>query len=363
MVKARIYLAQVISYTAIMLSISYTPRIAAELGATFFQIALVFSLYNLAYFLSSMIFGRLADVHGRRKFIISGFVLSSFIFLLQYFYRDYYSLLLLRVMAGFAAGIFPAAIVSLAHDTNMRMGKLSAYGALGWAFGSYLAGVISIFFPFKVTYLFSSLIFLLGLIIAYKLPDTGVRIRNIPLFPRDVIKRNWALYSSYILRHSAATMIWAYWPLFVKSIGGNSFWQAATMGINSTVQFFLMYLYTDVRKYTQLIFVGLILSALTFLAYAFTVNIIMIIPIQVMLAASWSFLYVGSLRYLTGRNPEKATATGLLNSSIGISAFLGPLIGGAFMHFFHQFRALMLFSFLLSSLATLLFFATHKREI
>ena len=361
--KGRIYLAQIISYTAIMLSISYTPRIASQLGATFFQVALVYSMYNLAYFLSSMIFGRLADVHGRKRFIISGFVIASIVFMSQYFYRDYYSLLLLRIMAGFAAGIFPAAIVSMAHDTNLKMGKLSAYGALGWALGSYFAGLISLFFPFKVTYLFSSLIFLSGLLVVWKLPDTGVKIKNIPMLPKEVMFRNWAVYLSYIFRHSAATMIWAYWPLFIKSIGGNSFWQAATMGVNSTVQFFLMYFYTDVRRYTQLILLGLVLSSLTFLSYAFAINIWMIIPIQVLLATSWSFLYVGSLRYLTDRNPEKATATGLLNSSIGISAFLGPLIGGVFMHFFSHYRSLMLFSFLLSSIAIVIFFIPHRKEI
>ncbi len=359
--KAKLYLMQIISYTAIMLSISYTPRIAAQLGATFFQVALVFSLYNLTYFLSSMTFGRLADIHGRRRFILVGFVIASILFLLQYFYRDYYTLLLFRIMAGFAAGIFPAAIVSMAHDLRLKMGKLSAFGALGWAIGSYLAGLISLFFPLKATYIFSSLIFILGLLVTRGLPDTGVRIEKIPLFPADVFRRNWSIYVPYILRHSSATMIWAYWPIFIKSIGGNSFWQAATMGINSTVQFFLMYFYTDVRKSTHLIFLGLILSSLTFLSYGFAASIWMILPIQVMLAASWSFLYVGSLRYLTDNNREKATATGLLNSSIGISAFLGPLIGGALMHFLPTFRALMLLSFFLSSLGVILFsFASKK---
>lgn len=372
--KKRLYLLQVISYTAVMLSISYTPRIAEQLHATIFEISLLFSFYNLAYFLSSIIFGRLADIKGRRIFIISGFLFSSIAFLLQYFYRDYYSLLLLRVLAGFAAGIFPAAIVSLAHDIEMKMGKLSAFGALGWAIGSYLAGVLSLFYPFKMTYVFSSIVFFIAFAVSLTLPESHVRLQSIPLFPIKIIKRNWALYASYILRHSAATMIWAYWPIFVKSIGGNSFWQAATMGINSTVQFFLMYFYMDIRRYPPLVIIGLGLSSLTFLGYAFTRNIWMLIPMQALLAASWSFLYVGSLRYLTDRNPEKATATGLLNSSIGISAFLGPIIGGAYLYeikassgiflsYFGLYRSLMILSFILSFVGFILFFATHRREI
>ena len=362
MVEKKIYAIQVATYTAIMLSITYTPSLAASVGASAMEIALVFSFYNLAYFLSSMIFGRLADLHGRKIFIIFGFLAASIAFFLQYFYWNYYSLLFLRIVAGFAAGIFPAAVISLAHDENMKMGRLSAFGAAGWAIGSYIAGIISIFFGLKATYIFSSLIFLIALAISFKLKDSGVRIEKLPRIPVAVIKRNWNLYLGYIFRHSAATMIWAYWPLFVKSIGGNSFWQAATMGINSTAQFFIMFYYADTKRSTGLILWGLIISALTFLSYSLITNVWEMIPVQVMLATSWSFLFVGSLNYLTTKNREKATATGLLNSSIGIAAFLGPIIGGIFMSFVAQYRYLMVFSFVIAFLGAIIFKIGEKRN-
>ena len=361
-VEKKIYAIQVATYTALMLSITYTPSLAASVGASAIEIALVFSFYNLAYFLSSMIFGRLADLHGRKIFIISGFLAASIAFLFQYFYWNYYSLLLLRVLAGFAAGIFPAAIISLAHDENMRMGKLSAFGAAGWAMGSYIAGIVSLFFGLKATYIFSSLIFLIAFAISSGIKDTGVRVEKVPRIPLGVIKRNWNLYLGYIFRHSAATMIWAYWPLFVKSIGGNSFWQAATMGINSTAQFFIMFYYADTKRSSSLILWGLVLSAFTFLSYSIITNVWEIIPVQVMLATSWAFLYVGSLNYLTTKNREKATATGLLNSSIGIGAFLGPILGGVFMSIVNQYRYLMIFSFVIAFLGAIIFKIGEKRN-
>jgi DHA1 family quinolone resistance protein-like MFS transporter len=64
---------------------------------------------------------------------------------------------------------------------------------------------------------------------------------------------------------------------------------------------------------------------------------------------------VGSLNYLTSKNPEKATATGLLNSSIGISAFLGPILGGVFMSFVMDYRSLMLFSGIVALLGVIVF--------
>lgn len=351
--EKRIFAIQVATYTALMLSITYTPSLAASAGGSAFEIALVYSLYNLAYFLSSMIFGRLADLHGRKIFISVGFFIASLAFISQYFYWNYYSLLLLRVMAGFSAGIFPAATISLAHD--MKMGKLSAFGAAGWAMGSYLAGIISLFLGLKATYVFSSIVFIVTYFITLGLKDSGVRVEHVPRIPVEVIRRNWHLYLSYIFRHSAATMIWAFWPLFVASIGGNSFWQAITMGVNSTAQFFIMYFYADTKKSTHLILWGLILSSLTFFFYAIITNIWEMLPVQVLLATSWAFLYVGSLNYLTSRNSEKATATGLLNSSIGISAFLGPLLGGAFMSFVTNYRYLMLFSSVVAFIGVMIF--------
>ena len=351
----KLYGIQILTYSAIMIAITYIPRIAKSLGANWLEISLVVGAYNLSYFLSSLIFGRMADIHGRRKFIVLGLFLSTIAFLLQFLYINYISLLLFRIASGFAVGIFPAAVVSIAHDSGIKMGKLSSWGAMGWAIGSYLAGIVGMIFSLRITFLISSVFFLGAFLLSIPIKDSDVRIREIPLFPVTVLKKNWILYFSYMLRHISGTMIWTVWVLFVKSIGGNSFWQAATMGINSTVQFFVMYFYTDFGKSKNLILYGLIFSSITFLSYAFINNVYLLIPSQVTLALSWSFLYVGALKYLTSNNKEKATATGLLNSTISISAALGPFIGGAVMYITHSYVDLMLLSFLISLIGVGLF--------
>ncbi len=350
-----IYGIQVLSYTAIMLSITFVPKVARVLGADWLQISIVVGAYNISYFLSSMIFGRLADLHGRRRFIVLGLLLSTVFFFLQSFYWDYVSLLILRTLAGFTVGIFPAAVISMAHDYGMKMGKLSSWGAMGWAIGSYLAGIIASFLDYRYTFLISAVFFLGAFLVSLPLRETGVRVERVPLFPVDVMKRNLPVYLAFFFRHTSATMIWTFWVLYIESIHGDAFWQAATMGINSTTQFFLMYFYTDLGRAKKLILYGLIASSITFLSYAFIGNVYLIIPVQVLLALSWSFLYVGSLKYLTERNREKATATGLLNSTISISAAVGPFLGGMVMQAFNSYFALMLSSFILSSLGIVVF--------
>ncbi len=356
----KLYGIQVLSYSAIMLSITFVPTIAKSLGANWMEISVVVGSYNLAYFLSSFIFGRLADVHGRRRFIVGGLLLATLAFFLQYFYTSYLSLLVFRILAGFTVGIFPAAVISTAHDFGMKMGKLSSWGALGWAIGSYSAGIIAMITNLRLTFLISSLFFLIAFIISLPVKDSGVRVKNIPVFPVNVLRKNYPLYLSYFLRHASATMIWTFWVLYIERIGGNYFWQAATMGINSTTQFFVMYFYTDLGKSKNLVLYGLVFSSITFLSYAFINNVWLIIPVQVLLAVSWSFLYVGSLKFLTERNPEKATATGLLNSTISISSAVGPFLGGAVMLLFNSYSALMITAFLISSLGILLFWIKCK---
>ncbi|NPA75318.1 MAG: MFS transporter [Euryarchaeota archaeon] len=351
----KLYGIQVLSYSAIMLSITFVPQIAKNLGANWLEIALVVGAYNISYFSSSLIFGRLADLHGRRRFIVVGLGLATIAFFLQFFYFNYTSLLIFRIIAGFTVGIYPAAVISIAHDFGMKMGKLSSWGAMGWTLGSYVAGAVGMLFALRYTFLLSSFLFLGAFIISLTVPDSGVRVKSVPLFPVNVFKRNWVLYTSYFLRHVSGTMIWTFWVLFVRSIGGNAFWQAATMGINSMVQFFVMYFYTDLGTPKKLIIAGLGLSSMTFLSYAFINNVYLLIPSQVTLALSWSFLYVGALKHLTETNPEKSTATGFLNSTISIAAASGPFLGGAVMYLTNSYVYLMISAFIISMLGVVLF--------
>ncbi len=78
----------------------------------------------------------------------------------------------------------------------------------------------------------------------------------------------------------------------------------------------------------MLVAVGLASSAVTFFTFLLADNYWQIVPSQVLLAASWACLYVGSLRYVMDKNKEKATASGILSSVLSISGVVGPVIGG-----------------------------------
>jgi MFS family permease len=97
--------------------------------------------------------------------------------------------------------------------------------------------------------------------------------------------------------------------------------------VNAFGQFLVMNM---IDKYDPalLVVVGLGTSSVTFYAFTLVGSYYEIIPAQLLLAASWGCLYVGSIRYVMDRNREKATATGILSSVMSISGITGPVLGG-----------------------------------
>jgi len=78
---------------------------------------------------------------------------------------------------------------------------------------------------------------------------------------------------------------------------------------------------------------GLFAAMLTFILFAMARNFWEIMPAQLLLAFSWACLYVGSLRQLTDNNEEKATAVGILNSTMSLSMIFGAIIGSIVLLF------------------------------
>jgi len=74
--------------------------------------------------------------------------------------------------------------------------------------------------------------------------------------------------------------------------------------------------------------VGLITSVIVFASYGFANHYLQLIPVEILLAVSWSCLWVGSLSFLLGKSVDRGTAAGLLYSMTYLSAGFGPLIGG-----------------------------------
>jgi len=325
---------QFLSNVAISASYLFISILAKESGANDIQIGIIGAIYGLAVFSSSYLFGRASDVYGRKFFLHLGLGVSTITFFLQVLtdptfvaplWADPWLLALARGLAGFSIGIFPPALIASVYESGGLLGRFSSFGALGWAIGNFTAGLIAIYWG---AFVLSSACLLLAFLVSLTIPTVSSSHLRVPFFPKSVIKKNWHLYLSYFLRHTGANCIWIIYPLYIINLGGDKFWVGVLYTVNMASQFLVMRFVERFRSGT-LLNVGLILSLATFFAFTLAQNFYQLIPIQVLLACSWSCLYVGSLLYLMKHNIERATCTGLLSSVINLAVVFGALMGGA----------------------------------
>jgi len=339
----RTNIIQLLFSFSMILSWMFIPTLAKDLGASNLQVGLIGASYGVSIFISSYIFGRASDMWGRKIFITLGLGLCALSFLLQVLAKDILSLAALRFIVGFTVGISTAPLIAYVFETGEKMGKFSSYGSLGWALGNILAGIIAVYWQL---FTISSVFFLIAFAISIHLPPSEHQKVRIPIFPKEVIKRNFRVYFSYFLRNTGASSIWTIFPLFLLDIGASKFWIGMIYFMNSGFQVIIMR-YVDRYSDTRLINAGLLISTFVFLGYSVATDYRQVMPLQIFLAFSWSCLYVGSLLYMTHRNVERATSVGMLTSVISISGAFGPILGGIISQLY-GYREVMVFAAFLS---------------
>lgn len=189
-----------------------------------------------------------------------------------------------------------------------------------------------------------------------EIPTPSLRI---PLFPWGLVRRNWHIYLAFLMRHTGANCIWAIYSLFIASIGGDKFWISVIFTVNTISQFAIMN-FIDRFDAEKLVSAGMVLSATTFLSFSFAQHYLELVPLQVLLATSWSCLFVGSLLYLMKHNVERATSAGILSSVISLGSVSGALLSGIISQFF-GFRATMYTAAVFTLIGFLFFQAGLRR--
>nr|MDO8082904.1 MFS transporter [Candidatus Freyarchaeota archaeon] len=330
------------------------PLFAKDLGASDTLLGIIGSGFGLALLVSSYIFGWAADVTGRRVLLLVGLLSSAVMFSVQFLVPNETVLGITWSLAGFCSGIYPQALIAYGYELRKKVGKFVSYGSLGWGLGNLMAGILAIYWE---VFLFAGLFFFLGFIVALRMPITDVKL-NVPKFPKHVIKRNISIYIAFFMRHTGAYATWIIFPLFLTQLGANGLWIGILYAINSFGQFFIMRPLDRFRS-TSLVIWGLSFSALTFALYFFAQNFWQTIPMQLVLALSWSLLYIGSLKFVAESGIERGTSVGLLNLTLSLSTVVGPLIGGVISQIW-GYRYTMLFA-LAMVLVGLAFFTLYLR--
>jgi MFS family permease len=320
---------QMLSSAALFSSVFFMPLVLKEeLGVSAAEIGLIVAAYAASMLLSSWLFGRLADVRGRRMVMQMGLFACIGVSAIQYLTRTPESLTAARVLMGFAAGTFPSALMAYAYESTGKAGKFASYGAMGWIVGSFLAGVFAAYSPYA-PFLLSTILFGAAFAVSLALPFPKDVHLNVPMFPVDVIKRNAPAYVAVLLRHTGAHMIWVVYPIMLAQINPDPVWIGAVYAVNASTQFVIMQL-IDRFDGRRLLIWGLALSALTFYLFTISTTEWMVFVDQLFLGGSWACMYVGALKCILANNVERSTSNGLLDSTLSLS-MIGGSVGGGFV--------------------------------
>jgi MFS family permease len=349
---------------ALLSSFTYMPILAKyTLGADEFVISLIVGAYATASFFASYYFGRAGDMYGRRLVLRAGLFLATITFGLLVISTTIEMLFMVRILNGFCVGMYPGALAAYAYESDIKMGRFASFGALGWGFGTVFAGyaaAVNIYLSFVVSTGFLALAFVSAMTLP---PIERVQI-DVPLIPIDTLKRNLAVYMAILIRHSSANALWTLWSPFLISLGANEVQIGFVQAGNSIAQVVFMIGLVDRFKYKKLVQVGLITTSITFVYFmvvAFYLDWVQMIPAQILLGFSWSCLYVGALKFVTERNEERSTASGLLTSMMSIAGIIGPIIAAVVRLFTESYIPILLNAVLMSLIA-LAIFGYHSRN-
>ncbi|MEM2920531.1 MAG: MFS transporter [Candidatus Nitrosocaldus sp.] len=340
----------------------FIPILANTLTGSYMLVGIIAAGYGVTQALSYAYFGRLADKDGAMvRFVRLGFLASSSAFFAHVLAYDGLTLLVIRLAAGVATGMYAGAMLALSHEkgNNGKLAGIVSFGSLGWLVGTMASSMIQqLTSSYTLVFMLAGSIFFAGFIVSLDLKvrsDTSKskdsRIVDASLL--RVARKNLRVYTSFMLRHVGAAATWSIFPIFLnQELRLNSIELGSIYALNALTQF--LFMNTVMRRVRsdanmhRLIQIGVLLSSLVFLAY-YTSSIYMhIVPAQILLGISWSMLYLGSLYILLNRSSdgERASSTALLESSMSISIIIGSLIGGLVAEFAGLRSVMLLSSFL-----------------
>ncbi|MHA1935416.1 MAG: MFS transporter [Candidatus Thorarchaeota archaeon] len=346
---------QMMAGAAMLSAFTYIPLLVKnELSGTDFHITLLVALYSTAGFVSSYFFGRAGDMYGRRLVVRAGLLLATVSFGLLLFSNTIEILFIIRTTNGFCIGIYPGALAAYAYESDLKMGRFASFGAAGWGVGTLIAGYAATF-NIYYAFLMSSVFLLIAFLSALTLPAVPKVKVKVPLFPVETLKRNLSVYLAMLIRHSSATAIWVLWPIFLFNLGGDEFMIAIVQAFNAVAQVVFMVGLTDRFESRLLVSVGLVSSAVTFFWFTLAIDIITILPSQILLGFAWACLYVGALKYVTENNEERSTASGLLSSVLSISGVIGPIVAATMVSFGFGIIEIMYYAAIMSLIGFLIF--------
>jgi multidrug resistance protein len=147
-VSAVLFTSVLVDTVGFGIVIPVLPFYATEFGATPFEVTVLFAAFSAMQMVTTPVWGRFSDRHGRRPLFIAGLFASALSHLVFGLATSLWLLFVSRIAAGAAGGTISIAHAYIADTTTAEdrahhMGLVGAAAGLGFMLGPALGGFVS----------------------------------------------------------------------------------------------------------------------------------------------------------------------------------------------------------------------------
>ncbi len=336
----------------------YLPNLVKLLGGGVIAVGMLSILFNITSSFGQFFWGRSSDKKGKRKiFALFGVFSSGFFFLLIGFASSVFLVFLLRALQGFFISAQTPAISALVSEISKDVGKgfavFNSFSNIGFMLGNFAGGFVTSIFPIHFVYYFSSIPIFSGLILLiffkeekrnpqdlrllmrYDRPGRTVfKWKNVKAFVER--NRNISLFSvSIFISMIGSGMVYTYLSLLIGARFGSS-WVGTYFGVDGLASIPLIILFgylADKYGSKPVLIYGLVGYMATFYLYYYSTTIPMLILTAMVSGSKWGSYFNSANTYVSrmSTKKERATALGLMNSSMALGWVVGPLLGAYFI--------------------------------
>lgn len=355
-------LASFVSTVGIGIIVPILPIYAKTLGASGVWIGLIFSGFSISQFFLMPVVGRLSDVRGRKKFIVTGLFLYTLVSLGLLFAKSPVMLTVVRLGQGCgAAMIIPIAQAYMGEmappsSEGKYMGMFSVALFTGFGLGPLLGGILKDLYGMSfVIYTLCALTFLAGVLVLLLLPDIQQLKKNPSLPAKTVFEALGSRVVRSVIAFRATTAMCrgaliAFVPILVHNSLNLS---SSQIGIAISVSILLTSLLqapfgilADNVDKKQLVVLGGIFLHVVMLLFPFVTTFTKFIILCFFYGICGALVIpaVTAIMVGEGRIYGMGSAMSLFNMSMNLGLAVGPPVGGWIMDAFGLNFVFYLFS-------------------
>ena len=352
------------------------PIYAHDLGASAFQIGLIFAAFSFTRSIFVPYFGRLSDIKGKKPILLTGLLIYFFLSILYCLSNGVWHLIFLRLTQGFASAmILPVAQAYIGIITPetyegriMGLFNVSLYGGL--SAGPIVGGIVKDYSGMKYSFLSMGILALIGFFLCFMLLPARNKEPVLKKTTEKIVSymsiiKNFTIFNLFFFRVCFTICIgimWTFLPLIASTRFGFS---STKIGILLSIhvlssgifQIPMGYLADKFNKKLIIISGGIMgIGSVLCLASTCLFWKIAVINALLGLSAGISIPAVMAMSVIEGRKlGAMGSIMGLMAQAHSVGMFFGPILAGILMEFV-SFKWIFIIAGLILSIGTFMIY-------